>query len=202
MKLYKSIFFLSLFTLLFTSCSSVVYKIDDIVNQPDGTNFSKLSNKLSIDICSSLKSYNYNDELYITDFVNISSLENYSQLGFLLSSDLQVSILSNCNNNINIKELALGENIKIGHQGVKVLSRDISNLKVKTISTNGKIIIGTYTITSKKLILYIKVVDLKDGTIYYSQSTSTNITNEILALEGLSKEDIKTTLDIYQPLIL
>ncbi len=201
-KTFKSTIILVFITFIFTSCSSVIYKVDDIINKSDGTDFTKLSNKLSINICSSLESYNQMEDIYITDFVNISSLKNRSQLGFLLSSDLKVATVSNCSNNLNIKELALGQSIKIGSQGVKILSRDISNLKIKTVSTDGKVIVGTYTITSKKLIIYIKVLDLKDGTIYYSQSTSTNITDEILELEGISRKDQKTTSDAYQPLVL
>jgi len=189
--------YIFIFVFILNGCSSIFYKANDLINPSKGTDFSLISNKLSVDICPSITSFQNNLDIYITDFVNISNLENASQLGFLLSNELKVAILSNCSRNLKIKELTLGKNIKIGKQGVKILSRDLSKLKAKTISQSGRIITGTYTITSQKLIIFIKVIELKTGNILYSKSTSTNITKEILELEGLG-----TTVKVYPPMVL
>ena len=197
-KAFKYLLISTFITISFTSCSSTVYnKLDDVINPKEGTDFSKLSSKLSVNICSKLTSYKDRNEIYITDFVNISNLQNNSQLGFLLSSQLQVAILSNCDESIQVKELTLGQNIKIGKHGIKLLSRDISKIKAKSISQSGKAIIGTYAITSQKLIVYVKVVDLKNGDILYSQSSATNITDEILELEGVDNSP-----KVYAPMHL
>jgi hypothetical protein len=174
--------------------------MDDIINRPDGADFTKLSNKLAIDTCPYLNSYN-NQEIYILDYVNISTLNNKSQLGFILASNLKVAILSNCSKTLNIKELSIAKNIKIGKHGSKLLSRDIKNLKLQTISANAKAIIGTYAITSQKLIIYIKVIDLKNNTLVYSKTTSINISKEILELEGING-NLNYPSNIYTPLVL
>ena len=80
---------------------------------------------------------------------------------------------------------------------MSVLSRSVEELKATTVSKKGKIIVGTYALTIKKLIVYIKVIDIATSNIVYSKSTSTNINNEILELEG-----IDTTLKVYQPMVL
>ena len=186
---------------LFTACSSIVYEIDDIINTPNGTDFSKLSNKLAVEICPSLTSFDEQQSIYITDFVNVSTLQNQSQLGFVLSNNLKSSILQTCGASINIKELTLGKNIKIGQNGTRILSRNIKNLKLDTISTNGKVVVGTYAITSQKLLIYTKVIDLVTNKLYYSKTTSTNMTKEILELEKINEKE-HTTNSIYRPLVL
>jgi hypothetical protein len=184
--------------LTYTGCSSIFYNdINSFINPKNGTDFSSVSMSLSVDICSKISTLDDKYDLYITDFVNISNLQNRSQLGFLLSSELKVAVLANCDKNIHIKELTLGQNIKIGKQGVKIFTRNIPDLKTKTISSNGRVISGTYAITSEKLIVFTKVIDLESGDIIYSKSTSTNITNEILKLEG-----IDNSLKVYKPLTL
>jgi len=198
--LFKKLLLTLIIIITFTNCNSTIYKIDDIINTPHGTDFTKLSNKLAIDVCLTLNSYD-NKEIYIPDYVNISTLNNRSQLGFILASNLKVAILSNCDKSLNIKELSVAKNIKIGKHGSKLLSRDVKNLKLQTISTNSKAIVGTYAITSKKLIIYIKVINLKNNTLVYSQTTSTNISKEVLELEGI-KDNSNNPSNIYTPLVL
>ncbi len=193
----KKIFLILITIFLFTSCRSAYYKIDDIINPADGTNFTLMSNKLAVDICPKITSFHKKYELFITDFVNISNLKNKSELGFLLSSQLKVATLENCNKDLNIKELTLGKDLKLGQKGSNILSRSVAELKSTTISKKGKIIVGTYAITTRKLILYIKVIDLATGNIIYSKSTATNLSEEILKLEGIDNRPV-----VYQPMVL
>ena len=193
----KNIIFLALSLFIFTSCSSTYYKIEDMLNPVDGTDFTLMSNKLAIDICPKITSFHKKYNLFITDFVNISNLKNKSELGFLLSSQLKVAALENCNRDLDIKELTLGKDLKLGQNGSNILSRSVSELKSTTISKKGKILVGTYAITTRKLIIYLKVIDLETGAIQYSKSTSTNLSEEILHLEGIDNRPV-----IYQPLVL
>ena len=193
----KNIVFILISFFAFTSCTSTYYKIDDMINPANGTDFTLMTNKLAVDICPKITSFHQKYDLFITDFVNISNLKNKSQLGFLLSSQLKVAILNNCDKDLNIKELTLGKDLKLGHRGMRILSRSVEELKSTTVSKKGKIIVGTYAITVRKLIIYIKVIDLANGNIIYSKSTASNINNEILELEGIDNRPV-----IYQPMVL
>ncbi len=161
-------------------------------------------NDISKEITKDLKTSSI---LYITDFVNIASLENTSQLGFILASNTKVAILNNdTNTDTNdkkakktiIKELTIGKNIKIGKQGIKLLSRELSKLKTTKILANSQVLVGTYAITSKQLIVYLKLINLDTDELLFSKTTSVPITDEILELEGIDT----TNQDIYIPLVL
>lgn len=161
-------------------------------------------NDISKEITKDLKTSSI---LYITDFVNIASLENTSQLGFILASNTKVAILNNdTNTDTNdkkakktiIKELTIGKNIKIGKQGIKLLSRELSKLKTTKILANSQVLVGTYAITSKQLIVYLKLINLDTDELLFSKTTSVPITDEILELEGIDT----TSQDIYIPLVL
>jgi len=161
-------------------------------------------NDISKEITKDLKTSSI---LYITDFVDIASLENTSQLGFILASNTKVAILNNdTNTDTNdkkakktiIKELTIGKNIKIGKQGIKLLSRELSKLKTTKILANSQVLVGTYAITSKQLIVYLKLINLDTDELLFSKTTSVPITDEILELEGIDT----TNQDIYIPLVL
>jgi len=114
-----------------------------------------------------------------------------------LSDEFKVALLSNCEENLKIKELTLGQNLRLGKHGVSILSRDLSKLKRQSISSTSKIVVGTYAITQQKLIVFVKVIDLTTGNILYSSNVSVKLNKEILKLEG-----IDDTLKIYSPMVL
>jgi hypothetical protein len=187
------VFFMIVFN--FNGCFSLIDQLN-MSNLSKETNFSSISKKLSSNICSSITSFSTSD-VYVTDFVNISNLKNASDLGFLLSDEFKVALLSNCEENLKIKELTLGQNLRLGKHGVSILSRDLSKLKRQSISSTSKIVVGTYAITQQKLIVFVKVIDLTTGNILYSSNVSVKLNKEILKLEG-----IDDTLKIYSPMVL
>ena len=123
------IFFLTIFFL--TGCSlAPVYKSFDKTTYETSTNFSNLTDSLMEELSSRTSEISYysSDSLIITDFVNINSLDNKSTLGFILSNELKTS-LNKRFPNMSLKELTLGKDIKIGSNGVKILSRKLKELK-------------------------------------------------------------------------
>ena len=176
--------FVSVFLLL-SGCSFTSFEKENEANST--TNFAYITKQLaSHNICSKI---NNNTVLYLTDFVNETNLDNRSELGFLLSNQLKVNILKNdCAKNVSIKTFNLGQNLKIGQNGSKILTRDLKNLKTQSLEDDKQIAIGTYAITSNQLILFLKLVDLEESNTIASSSTTTKVTNEILELEGLDME--------------
>jgi len=185
MTIFK--YFSFLLVISFSGCSiGTVNNTNDY--HESVTDFKFLTSKLTpSSFCDKINS---NTTLYVTDFVNESNLDNKSELGFLLSNELKVNILKNsCTKNVAIKTFNLGSNLKIGQNGVKILTRDLQQLKIQNIEDDKQMAVGTYIITNKQLILFLKLINLQNGdTITTSTSTST-LTSEIKDLEGMENVD-------------
>lgn len=166
------------------------------------TSFDSLANTLVDGICTNLHQDDFKKDFYVVDFVNIDNLENRSQLGFVLSSELKSTLLNTCNK-ITIKEIELGKNIKLGRNGSNILTRELDEIKTKIVDENSNMVIGTYAITTDNLMLFVKVIDLTTGVIKSSTTTTTPLTGEILGLEGYTqKEQERKAHNIYRPLVL
>jgi TolB-like protein len=125
--------------------------------------------------------------------VNIDKLQNQSKLGFLLSETLK-DVLSN--QNIIIREVELSRDFKIGQKGFNVLSRKHNEID-NQIYDERFAVVGTYSITQKRLRVFIKLIDIYTGHILSSSSASTIMTDEIEKLEHVPK-----TQYIYKPMTL
>jgi hypothetical protein len=188
----KNVFLIFFITFTFNACSYTSFF--NPINANSSTKFSDLTEHLSENTCDNL---NTNSTLYITDFVNESNLKNISQLGFLLSNELKVNILSdNCDKHISLKTLELAKSLSIGKQGSRIFTRNLKNLKNTNLDDNKQILVGTYIITKKQLILFTKLINLKDGNTISSSSISTLLTSEIKELDG-----IDSTFDSSEPII-
>ncbi len=172
MKVILFSLFLSLF---FTSCS---YK-----NPINGTNnFHSLVSKLVDESASKIKkNVSSEDVILVSDFVNLDKLKNKSQLGFLLSSMLKDSLVSQ---NIIVREIELGKEFEFGGSGFNMLTRNKDNISSSKITKEKYAVVGTYSLTSKSLNLFIKLIDIRNGNILSSSYERTDIDNEILDLEG------------------
>ncbi|RXJ81117.1 FlgO family outer membrane protein [Arcobacter sp. F2176] len=181
------LFFTSLLLpLLFTSC---VYKDIDGAN-----NFQGMLRALVENSYTKLeKNISKNERVLVSDFVNLDSLQNHSKLGFLLSDTLKNSLLSK---NILVREVELGNNFQIGKRGFSVLSRNSNKINNEVIDENFAVV-GTYSITTKRLIVFIKLIDVRSGTILSSSTASTLIDEEILDLERTPDSNT-----VYAPLVL
>lgn len=179
-------YFYFLFFIFFTGCSVTNIAPNDY--HENVTDFKFLTSKLiSSSFCNKI---NQNTTLYVTDFVNESNLENKSELGFLLSNELKVNILkSGCTKNVTIKTFDLGNSLKIGQNGSKILTRDFQQLKIQNIEDDKQMAVGSYIITNKQLILFLKLINLRDGDTVISSTGSSPLTSEIKDLEGMENVD-------------
>jgi hypothetical protein len=197
-----------LIVLFFSGCNNILDR--PILNVVTQTNFDKISYNMVTQICKNILQEDLGKDFYVVDFVNIENLENNSQLGFILSNHLKSNFFKVCSD-LTIKEIELGKNIKLGRNGSKILTRELDELKSKVVEESSNIVIGTYAITTDRLMIFVKVIDLETGIIKSSVSTSTPLTAEILGLEGLephsanngsSNSNTNSGPRPYRPLVL
>ena len=193
MRIKYLISFIFFIPLIFIGCD---YKQPQIIEQK--TDFQSLVNKLIFPICSKLDK---NSTIYVTDYVNEKNLQNNSKLGFLLSNISKVA-LTKCDKNIQIKELQLSNKLKMGPNGTKMLTRKIKDLKIKNLTDDKKILIGSYIISKKQLFIFTKLIDLKTANSIFTNSISTVLTNEIKELEGLPVNEEGLESEVYTPMHL
>jgi hypothetical protein len=199
--------FLITISIFFISCANVPTYTSKVkkyfVNPSTTIDFKDITYDLTSKLCSKLKN---EDIIYITDFVNEENLKNKSKLGFLLANQTKVNIQDEqCVPNILIQDLQLANAMKVSYNGSRILSRDIDEIKVKTIDEEKKILTGSYIITTNQIILFLKLVNLNDGTTIASTTTTRILNDEFKQLEGLktSKEVKKENKNhIYKPLHL
>ena len=162
-----------------------------------GTNdFHSLVSNLVQKSSTKLKKYIFLDEVVlVSDFVNLDKLQNHSKLGFLLSHSLKDSLL---NKNIIVREVELSENLMLGKHGFNVLTRQGKNIKNKTITNTRHAVVGTYILTNKNLIVFVKLINIHTGDILSSAQDKISIDEEILELEETEK---KRRL-VFTPLVL
>jgi TolB-like protein len=174
---------------LMTSTSGCIY-----INLDGSSSFDRLVGSLVESSYNKLKINIEQDEvILVSDFVNIDKLQNQSKLGFLLSETLK-DVLSN--QNIIIREVELSRDFKIGQKGFNVLSRKHNEID-NQIYDERFAVVGTYSITQKRLRVFIKLIDIYTGHILSSSSASTIMTDEIEKLEHVPK-----TQYIYKPMTL
>lgn len=160
---------------LFTSCS---YK-----NPFNGTNnFHSLVSNLVDESSNKIKQkVQTHDIVLVSDFVNLDNLTNKSELGFLLSSMLKDSLVSL---DIIVREVEFAKQFQLGKKGFNVLIRDNNKILSNQVIEERYAVVGTYSITSKSLNLFIKLIDIRTGHILASSFERTAIDEEILQLEG------------------
>jgi len=193
----------SIFLMIFlTSCSthknitgSNTYK--SLLNGLSGSNdFSSLVEELVDKSYPKLKRHiSLNEVVLASDFVNLDKLKNRSELGFLLSDHLKDSLLSK---NIIVREIELGKDFQYGNRGFNLLTRKQEEINKKFVDVKFAFV-GTYTITTKSFIVFLKLIDITNGNILSSSSSKTPIDDEILELE---KEDKLRRILVTTPLVL
>jgi len=102
------------------------------------------------------------NKIIVTDFVDVTSLDNHTKLGYVLSNSVKNSLINNYK--ANVIEAEVSKYFKISDNGLKILSRDIDKLR----STNFNVqyaMVGTYTHSQNELIVFLKLIDLKTGII-------------------------------------
>ncbi|XPV68738.1 MAG: FlgO family outer membrane protein [Halarcobacter sp.] len=183
-------FFISILSiLLFTSCSvSQSNNYDSMVKTFSGSNnFETFVNHLVINSSKKLKQHLLKDDVVlVSDFVNLDKLKNRSKLGFLLSDYLKNAL---SNNNIIVRQVELRENFALNNSGFNLLTRDANKIQRSYVDVAKYAVVGTYTITTESLIVFIKLIDLNTGNILSSSSNRTALDDEIIDLESVKKEN-------------
>jgi hypothetical protein len=185
-KIKQTIIILSTIFLLNGCLYDDPYNLRPHVFDKEATNFSDLTSRLLMQLDIKIKSvhslYSHRN-FYLIDFVNIDRLENYSQLGFILNDEVKTHVTQIYD--WPIKELKMTKNLKMGPKGTKFLSRDILEIQNQTINKNGYALVGTYSITQRQLIIYLKLININTGFILKSATVSTNLTDEIILLDSV-----------------
>jgi len=175
-KRLRTFMFLGFLTLFLTSCS--YHK-----NPINGTNdFESLMTQVVEESAKKIKNVVATDEVVlVSDFVNIDRLENKSQLGFLLSSLLKDKLASL---DIIVREVVFAKEFQLGQKGFNVLIRDRNKILSNEVTQARYAVVGTYSITSRSLNIFVKLIDVQTGHILASSFERTAIDEEILELEG------------------
>ena len=199
-KIITTLFLIS----LFTGCSMVKTSDDSFkfkyFQSTSTTNFAALTENLLKDICPTMKKIKASGKslspIYVTDFVNLEDLENNSKLGFILSDSLKTNVTQDCD--WPIKEVEFTKYLSLGRNGTKLLSRNVSYIKDGSLNQDTYALVGTYIITQRQLMIYLKLINLKNGVILKSSSKRLSLTDEIKSLEL----DGDKGTPIYQPMVL
>ena len=192
LRVIKLVIISSLFSIFFTSCA---YK-----NPINGnTNFHSLISKLVDDSSKKIKkNLQANDVVLVSDFVNLDKLKNKSQLGFLLSSMLKDRLVSL---DIIVREVEFGKEFEFGKSGFNLLTREKERILSDKV-TSRYAVVGTYSITSRSLNVFIKLIDINTGNILSSSYERTDIDDEILGLEGNSGGQSPTKASTSRPVLV
>lgn len=176
---------LSVFSIfLFTACSTSVKDLVSINHKNlAGTNsFHSLVNSLvEKQEKKLLKNIASDDVVLVSDFVNLDKLKNRSKLGFLLSEHLKNAL---SNRNVIVREVELSSEFEYGKTGLNVLTRKQKNINKKFVEGRFAVV-GTYSITTQSLIVFVKLIDVRNGNILSSASGSTLLDDEIKELETI-----------------
>jgi len=192
MKNIKKIFLLMM-VVLFTGCSipSLRYNTE-LMNTNYDEIISNLLQKASYQIFPNMT---MNEVLIVSNFAETTTLRSNTKLSFILSDMLKNKLVSKYS--YTIREIELSKNFRFGKEGFKVLTRDSNSIN-KTIIQARYAVVGTYTITKNQLILFLKLINIRDGLVLASSSYSADLTQEILQ----SNEVVVNKPLIYQPMVL
>jgi TolB-like protein len=166
------------------------------------TNFNILTKNLLADLCPTINEIKSKkariEPLYVTDFVNLNNLHNTSKLGFILADEVKTNVTQDCN--WPIKQIEFAKYLSIGKNGTNLLSRDVNEIKTTSMNDNTYALVGTYMVTQRQLIIYLKLINLKNGVILKSSTKRLTLTDEIINLENGDRS--LNTNNIYQPVVI
>ena len=137
--------------------------------------------------------------LLVSNFAEITTLKSDTRLSFVLSDILKDKIVSKYS--YTIREVELSTRFRLGQEGFKILTRK-SNSVNNRIKDERYVVAGTYTLTKNQLILFLKLINIRDGRVLASSTYSTNLTQEISDLDSITVESENKIPTIYQPVVL
>jgi len=194
-QLSKQIILL-LVLLVFSGCGFVQTKAGSVKVEPfyhstAKTDFTKLADNLILHLAPALNKLTKREPLYVIDFVNLKQLENHSELGFILSSEVKSLVTQQFGH--SIYEIEFSKYLKFGSNGSKLLSRNLVDIKNKSLSGTSYALVGTYAFTQRQVIFYLKIIDLTNGVIIKASTVKRDLTDEIILLEQKGSNISPTT---------
>ncbi len=120
--------------------------------------------------------YGLTEDVVVTDFVNVETLSNKNQLGFILSSHLKNELASN--KKFKIIEAETAKYFKIGSDGVTLLSRDKNDTLRDEIGAEYAFV-GSYAVTDERVVVYVKLINLVSGKIEAAATVEEVMTCEV-----------------------
>lgn len=130
--------------------------------------------------------------IIVTEFVDLNHLENYSKLGYVLSNNIKNTLINK--HHATVIEAEVSKYFKISANGLKILSRDINEIRSESFNIK-QAIIGTYTYTDKEIVIFVKLIDLKTGIIKGSYAETLPMSNSSRLMLGLTLD--KNEMDLF-----
>jgi len=115
----------------------------------------------------------------VTDFVDLTSLQNYSKLGYIFSNSIKNSLIQRYGS--RVVEAEVSKYFEISGNGLRVLSRDLDKLRADTFDLK-RAVVGTYTYTDEEIVIFVKLIDLDTGIIEGSYAKKLPMTCEMMYL--------------------
>jgi len=201
MNYLKNIIFVATL-FIFTACS-----IPQYTNQFkfQTTNYDEIVLELLDKASNQIFPHIKKDEvLLVSNFAESTTLKSDTKLSFVLSDMLKDKLVSEYS--FTIREIELSKKFKFGSEGFKVLTRDAKNINNSVIQARYAVV-GTYTFTQNQILLFLKLINIRDGHVLASSTYSTNLTKEMIKLNNISinnngKVEDSNEPDIYQPMVL
>jgi len=119
------------------------------------------------------------DNIIVTDFVDTSSLENQTKLGYVLSNTLKDSLTSK--HSFKVLEAEVSKYFKISANGLKILTREHSKIRQSELHVE-RVMAGTYTYTDEELVVFVKLINLKTGIIEGSYAKTFPMTCQVMEM--------------------
>jgi len=190
---FKSLFLIIVSIFILSSCTTTIPTVFNKYSW--STDFQALTDELVEKSLQRIKkNVTRSEVVLVSDFVNLAKLENPSKLGFVLSESLKNTLSSQ---DIIIRQVEFGRDFTIGQHGFNMLTRNPNKILGNNIKRASYALVGTYTVTSKKLLLFVKLIDVETGYILSSSSLTTRLTNEIHELERVPRQRVS-----YAPVVL
>jgi len=119
------------------------------------------------------------NDFIVTDFVDLTSLQNYSKLGYVFSNAIKNSLIKKYH--ARVVEAEVSKYFEISGNGLRVLSRDIKMLRTDNFELS-RGVVGTYTFTDEEIVIFVKLINLKTGIIEGSYAKKLPMTCEMMYL--------------------
>ena len=176
---------------LLSGCSTIIKENEDTISFKNiqlmnSTNFEWITYNLLSPMCEDIQAKTKGVmPIYVVDFVNLDSLQNQSELGFILSNNIKSQVTQKCNTPIYSLEYA--KYLKMGKNGSSMLTRDTNEMAATKMNKNTYALVGSYMITQRQLITYLKMIDLNSGLILKSVTDRATLTEEVQRLESTKR---------------